>query len=93
MEVIPQLTADMETEECREEPESIYAEFQKVLWRSANSYRTATFQSHWDAGLEDLAKERDEIFRTLGKSRQDCTELWSAFHSAAVCFGVPLRSS
>ena len=50
-------------------------------WRSFNSNRTAKFQSHWDARLEALAKEVDKIFRKLKKSRQDCTELWSTFHT------------
>ena len=38
-------------------------------------------QSHWDARLEALAKERDKIFRKLKKSRQDCRGLWSTFHA------------
>ena len=83
-EVIPQLTADMEVAESREELERIYVEFQKVMllpWRSTNSNRTEKFQSQWDARLEALAKERDKIFRKLKKSRQDCSELWSTFHT------------
>ena len=83
-EVIPQLTADMEIAESPEELERIYVEFQKVMllpWRSANSNRTEKFQSHWDARLKALARERDKIFRKLKKSRQDCTELWSTFHA------------
>ena len=50
-------------------------------WRSANSNRTAKFQSHWDERLEALAKERDKSLRKLKKSRQECTELWSTFHA------------
>ena len=45
-EVIPQLTADIEIAESRGELERIYAKFQTVmllLWRSANSNRTAKF--------------------------------------------------
>ena len=64
----------MEIAESREELEVIYAEFQKDMllpWGSANSIRTAKFQSHWDARLESLAKERDKSFRKLKKSRQD----------------------
>ena len=83
-EVIPQLTADMGIAESREALERIYAEFQKIMllpWRSANSNSTAKFQSHWDARLEALAKERDKIFRKLKKTRQDCTGLWSTFHA------------
>ena len=74
----------METAESCEELERIYAGFQKVKllpWRSANSNRKPKFQSHWDARLEALAKEREKIFRKLKKSRQDCTELWSTFHA------------
>ena len=83
-EVIPQLTADMEIAESPEELERVYVEFQKVRWlpwRSSNSNRTAKFLSHWDARLEALAKERDNIFKKLKESRQDCTELWSTFHA------------
>ena len=66
------------------ELERIYVEFQKVLllpWRSANSNRSAKFQSHWDVRLEALPKEKDKIFRKLKKSRHDCRELWSTFHA------------
>ena len=74
----------MEIAESREELEVIYAEFQKDMllpWGSANSNRTAKFQSQWDARLEALAKERDKSFRKLEKSRQDCLEIWSTFHT------------
>ena len=74
----------MEIAESPEELERIYVEFQKVMllpWRSANSNRTAKFQSHWDARLEALARERDKIFSKLKKSRQDCSELRPTFHT------------
>ena len=83
-EVIPQLTADKEIAESPEELGRIYVEFQKVMLRPlriANSNLTVQFQSHWEARLEALARERDKIFRELKNSRQDCTALWLTFHA------------